>query len=125
LFNWKWNIDLTSPEAKEIFNSIDSEGVKVFRQQPGFIQYHLMLADAHTTVAVAEWASEELGKKGAENYRNWLRSSGIWNKLVLQTTTAKSQQPPHKPTLCSSLNKGLDCSEPLARTQSTNSLIYI
>jgi DNA gyrase inhibitor GyrI len=81
----KWEIDLLSNEAKEVFRSIDEEGVRVFRKQPGFIQYRLMLADPHTTVAVAEWESEELGKKGAENYRNWLRSSGIWDKLVLQT----------------------------------------
>jgi hypothetical protein len=50
----KWKIDLLSDKAKEIFRSIDDEGVKVFREQPGFIQYRLMLADAHTTVAVAE-----------------------------------------------------------------------
>jgi DNA gyrase inhibitor GyrI len=81
----KWSIDLSSEEAEKIFKEINDKGVKVFRKQPGFIQYRLMLADAHTTVAVAEWASEELGKKGAENYRNWLRSSGIWSKLVLQT----------------------------------------
>jgi hypothetical protein len=81
----KWEIDLLSNEAKEVFRSIDEEGVRVFRKQPGFIQYRLMLADPHTTVAIAEWESEELGKKGAENYRNWMRSNGIWDKLVLQT----------------------------------------
>jgi hypothetical protein len=81
----KWKIDLSSDEAGEIFRSIDDEGVRVFRKQPGFIQYRLMLADPQTTVAVAEWESEELGKKGAENYRSWLRSSVIWDKLVLQT----------------------------------------
>lgn len=81
----KWGIDLSSEEAEKIFKDINDDGVKVFRKQPGFIQYRLMLADEHTTVAVAEWESEELGKKGAENYKNWLRSSGIWSKLVLQT----------------------------------------
>jgi DNA gyrase inhibitor GyrI len=81
----KWSIDLSSTEAKNIFNDINDEGVKVFRKQPGFIQYRLMLADSHTTVAVAEWESEELGKKSTQNYRNWLRTSGIWDKLVLQT----------------------------------------
>jgi hypothetical protein len=44
-----------------------------------------MRAGANVTVAVAEWQSEELGKIGAENYRNWLRESGIWDKLFLQT----------------------------------------
>jgi hypothetical protein len=44
-----------------------------------------MRASAEITVAFAEWKSEELGKVGAENYRKWLRESGIWNKLVLQT----------------------------------------
>ena len=49
-----------------------------------------MRASAEVTVAVAEWQSEKLGKVGAENYRNWLRESGIWNKLVLQTYYGRS-----------------------------------
>jgi hypothetical protein len=43
------------------------------------------LAIRHTTAAVAEWESEELGKKGAENCRNRLKTSGIRDKQVLQT----------------------------------------
>jgi hypothetical protein len=81
----KWSIDLFSQEAEEIFRRISDEGVKVFRKQLGFINYRLMRAGADVTMAVAEWQSEELGKIGAENYRKWLRESGIWNKLVLQT----------------------------------------
>ena len=81
----KWSIDLDSPEAEAIFEKINNEGVKVFQKQAGFISYRLMRASAQVTVAIAEWQSEELGKVGAENYRNWLRESGIWNKLVLQT----------------------------------------
>ena len=68
-----------------IFEKINSEGVAVFRQQPGFISYRLMRASSDVTVAVAEWESEKLGRVGAENYRNWMRESGIWDKLVLQT----------------------------------------
>jgi hypothetical protein len=81
----KWSIDLYSQEAEEIFKRISDEGVKVFRKQPGFINYRLMRASADVTVAVAEWQSKELGKVGTENYRKWLRESGIWDKLVLQT----------------------------------------
>jgi hypothetical protein len=81
----KWSIDLCSPEAEAVFERINNEGVKVFQKQAGFISYRLMRASAQVTVAVAEWKSEELGKAGAENYRNWLRESGIWNKLILQT----------------------------------------
>jgi hypothetical protein len=81
----KWSIDLNSPEAEAIFEKINNEGVKVFQKQAGFISYRLMRASAQVTVAIAEWQSEELGKVGAENYRNWLRESGIWNKLILQT----------------------------------------
>jgi hypothetical protein len=44
-----------------------------------------MLADPTTTIAVAEWESEELGKPGARRYREWLRSSGIAEKLSLET----------------------------------------
>ena len=81
----KWSIDLYSPEAKAIFGRINDEGVRVFREQSGFISYRLMRASNDVTVAIAEWESEELGKAGAENYRKWLRASGIWNKLVLTT----------------------------------------
>lgn len=44
-----------------------------------------MKADRHITVAVAEWETEELGLRGAENYRQWMRDSGIWDKIVLTT----------------------------------------
>ncbi len=81
----KWSIDLYSPEAKAIFDRINCEGVRVFREQSGFMSYRLMRASNDVTVAIAEWESEELGKVGAENYRNWLRASGIWDKLVLTT----------------------------------------
>jgi hypothetical protein len=59
--------------------------LRVFRSQPGFIRYRLMVADPTTTIAVAEWESEELGKPGAQRYREWLRSSGIAEKLSLET----------------------------------------
>jgi hypothetical protein len=61
----RWNIDLDSEEGREAFRLIDEEGVRVFRNQPGFVRYKLMLADPKTTLAVAEWESEELGKPGA------------------------------------------------------------
>ena len=81
----RWNIDLDSDEAREAFRLIEEEGLQVFRDQPGFVRYRLMVADSTTTIAVAEWESEELGKPGAQRYREWLRSSGIAEKLSLQT----------------------------------------
>jgi hypothetical protein len=81
----RWNIDLDSEEGREAFRLIDTEGVRVFREQPGFVRYRLMLADPTTTIAIAEWESEELGKPGAQRYREWLRSSGIAQKLSLET----------------------------------------
>ena len=81
----RWKIDLSSDEAREAFRLIDEEGVRVFRSQPGFVRYRLMLADPKTTLAVAEWESEELGKPGAWRYREWLKSSGIAEKLSLET----------------------------------------
>ncbi len=81
----RWNIDLNSEEGRESFRLIDDEGLRVFNNQPGFIRYRLMVADLTTTVAVAEWESEELGKPGAARYREWLRSSGIAEKLSLET----------------------------------------
>ncbi len=81
----RWNIDLDSEEGQETFRLIESEGLRVFREQPGFIRYRLMVADSSTTSAVAEWESEELGKPGAQRYREWLKSSGIAQKLSLET----------------------------------------
>ena len=81
----RWTIALDSEEGREAFRLIDTEGVRLFREQPGFIRYRLMVADPETTIAVAEWESEELGKPGARRYREWLRSSGIAEKLSLET----------------------------------------
>ncbi|RJP78398.1 MAG: hypothetical protein C4524_06700 [Candidatus Zixiibacteriota bacterium] len=81
----RWDMDLFSPEAEEIFRRIGTEGVQVFRRQPGFVRYRLMRADASTTVAVAEWESEALGLAGAQNFRAWLGESGIMDHLTLET----------------------------------------
>ena len=81
----RWNIDLNSEEGRGAFRLIEEEGLRVFREQSGFVRYRLMVADPSTTIAVAEWESEELGKPGAQRYREWLRSSGIAEKLSLET----------------------------------------
>jgi hypothetical protein len=81
----RWDKDLSSEEGREAFRLINDEGLRVFRNQPGFIRYRLMVADPTTTIAVAEWENEELGKPGAQRYREWLRSSGIAQKLSLET----------------------------------------
>jgi heme-degrading monooxygenase HmoA len=80
----RWKIDLYSKEAEEMFHRIDTDGVEVFKRQPGFVRYRLMRASATTTVAVAEWESEEPGTPGAANYRAWLRDSGIAAHLTLE-----------------------------------------
>lgn len=80
-----WNIDTHSAEAERIFRQIDTEGVAVFREQPGFIRYRLMRENHTTTIAVAEWESEELGLAGAERYRAWMRSAGIAAHFTLET----------------------------------------
>jgi hypothetical protein len=41
----RWNIDLSSEEAREAFPLINDEGLRVFRSQPGFIRYRLMVAE--------------------------------------------------------------------------------
>lgn len=81
----RWNIDLYSPEAERIFRQIETDGVAVFRAQPGFIRYRLMRADSTTTIAVAEWESEKLGQTGAEQYRAWMRRVGIMDRIILET----------------------------------------
>src|SRR5215210_549375 len=56
----RWNTDLSSDEGQEAFRLINDEGLRVFRSQPGFVRYRLMLADPTTTIAVAEWESRSL-----------------------------------------------------------------
>ena len=80
-----WNIDLYSAEAERVFRRIQTEGVAVFRAQPGFVRYRLMRADSTATIAVAEWESEQLGKAGADRYRAWMRSAGIMDHFTLET----------------------------------------
>lgn len=81
----RWNINLYSVEAERIFRQIETEGVAVFRAQPGFVRYRLMRADSATTIAVAEWESEPLGQAGAQRYRDWMRRVGIMDRLTLET----------------------------------------
>jgi len=81
----RWNLDLSSAEAARIFQQIATDGVAVFRAQPGFVRYRLMRANGTTTVAVAEWESEQLGQAGAERYRACMRSAGIMDRITLET----------------------------------------
>ena len=80
-----WNISTYSADAERIFHMIGTDGLAVFRAQPGFISYRLMRADSTKTIAVAKWESEELGKAGAEKYREWMRSAGIMDFIKLET----------------------------------------
>jgi hypothetical protein len=81
----RWNINLYAPEAKRIFRQIETDGIATFRAQPGFVRYRLMRADSTTTIAVAEWQSEQLGRAGAERYRAWMRTVGIMDRITLET----------------------------------------
>lgn len=85
----RWNIDTYSPEAERIFRQIETDGVAVFRAQPGFVRYRLMRENSTTTIAVAEWESEALGQAGAEQYRGWMRRVGIMDRLELETHTGQ------------------------------------
>jgi quinol monooxygenase YgiN len=80
-----WKINVYSEEAERILRQIATDGVAVFRAQPGFVRYRLMRADSTTTIAVAEWESQELGQVGAERYRAWMRSVGIMDRFTLET----------------------------------------
>ena len=79
----KWKGDLDSEEAQETFRLISDEGLRAFRSQPAFIRYRLMITDPTTTIAVAEWENEKLGKPGAQRYREWLTSKA--QKVSLET----------------------------------------
>ena len=81
----KWNINTYSTDAERMIGMIATDGLAVFRAQPGFINYRLMRADSATTIAVAKWESEELGKAGAQKYREWMRTVGIMDFIRLET----------------------------------------
>lgn len=85
----RWKGDLSSEEAsqesQEVVGRIRKEGLEVLRQQPGFMRLQVMKADSRTLVAVVEWQSERLGVDGAEVFRSWLHSSGVADKLRLET----------------------------------------
>jgi hypothetical protein len=81
----RWKINLYSQEAERIFRQIGTDGVALFRAQPGFVRYRLMRVDSTTTIAVAEWESQQLGQAGAERYRAWMRSVGIMDRFTLET----------------------------------------
>jgi len=84
-----WKIDTFSPEAERIFRQIETDGVAVFRAQPGFVRYRLMRENKTTTIAVAEWESETLGLAGAQQYRAWMQRVGIMDRLELETHTGQ------------------------------------
>lgn len=81
----KWSVDTCSDEARRCFEAIATDGVAVFRAQPGFVDYRLMRADDETTIAVAEWESKELGEPGARAYREWMRRAGVMDLIRLET----------------------------------------
>jgi len=85
----RWDLDTFSPDAERIFHQIDTDGVAVFRAQPGFVRYRLVRVDNRTTIAVAEWESEPLGLAGSEQYRAWMRRAGIMERLTLETHTGQ------------------------------------
>jgi hypothetical protein len=49
------------------------------------VDYRLMRASRTTTIAVAQWESEEQGLAGAERYRQWMRRVGIMDRIALET----------------------------------------
>jgi hypothetical protein len=81
----EWDIDLDAPAGHRLAALIRSEGMAVFRRQPGFIRYRLMRAGPGRSIAVAEWESEELGIAGAARYRQWLEEAGIRVHITMTT----------------------------------------
>jgi hypothetical protein len=81
----EWDIDLDTPQGARLVELIRSEGLTVFRRQPGFIRYRLMRAGPGKSIAVAEWESEELGITGAARYRQWLEDAGIRARINMNT----------------------------------------
>ena len=80
-----WDLDLDGPEGQALVERIARDGAAVFRAQPGFVGYRLMRAGPRRTVAVAEWASEELALAGATKFREWLASAGVRQHIIMDT----------------------------------------
>jgi hypothetical protein len=81
----EWDVELDAPEGNRLVALIESAGLAVFRQQPGFIRYRLMRAASTKTVAVAEWETEELGLAGSARYRDWLAAAGVKSHITMST----------------------------------------
>ncbi|GAC1533582.1 MAG: hypothetical protein NVS2B7_00900 [Herpetosiphon sp.] len=75
-----WKIDADSAEAQTIVQQVQSEGVAVLRQQPGFIQYRSGYADSRTSINIYEWTSEEECTAGVQQFVAWLQRTGIMNQ---------------------------------------------
>ena len=82
----EWDIDLDTPQGARLVDLIRTQGLAVFRRQPGFIRYRLMRAGPGRSIAVAEWESEELGIPGAARYRQWLEDAGVRVHITMDTT---------------------------------------
>jgi hypothetical protein len=82
-----WDVDLDSPDGRLLVDLINSDGVAVFRAQPGFVRYRLMLAGPRRTVAVAEWRTEEESLSGSANYRQWMADAGVRAHISMETET--------------------------------------
>jgi heme-degrading monooxygenase HmoA len=80
-----WDLDLDGAEGQALIERIARDGAAVFRAQPGFVRYRLMRAGPRRTVAMAEWASEELALAGATRFREWLAAAGIRQHIDMET----------------------------------------
>ena len=81
----EWDVDLDTPQGERLVDLIRTNGIDVFKRQPGFIRYRLMRAGPMKSIAVAEWESEELGITGAARYRQWLEDAGIRSHISMET----------------------------------------
>jgi hypothetical protein len=81
----EWDIDLDTPQGARLVGLIQSQGLEVFRRQPGFLWYRLMRVGPGRSIAVAEWESEELGIPGAARYRQWLEEAGVRAHITMST----------------------------------------
>ena len=81
----EWDIDVDTPEGHRLLDIVRSDGLALFRRQPGFIRYRLVRLGPSRTIALAEWDSEELALAGAARYRSWLETAGLMAHITLTT----------------------------------------
>jgi hypothetical protein len=74
---FKWKVGITSAEIDNLVRKVQTEGIPLLRQQPGFLLWRAMPVDEEQGVHVNEWESKEQCEAGMQAYGEWFRSRDL------------------------------------------------